>query len=231
MHAWRRFAAVAMAAALGACTTLGAERPLFAVSDQRAAPIEEGVWIAISEDCPEHQLRNRSRYPDDCSPVEIRRAEDGAWLATLRADLIYGLSADEREQAEQQDGPRRSIIAPAVERALDDATFAPLYVAESQPAELERERVGYMVIAPVGVLPASEMRVLVVIACDDIVRDGPIDGVTLSYRTFTPEGGTETQEISGCTASSQAAVREAARRMVIENLEELAGTRFVRARP
>jgi len=243
---WRLAAIAAFAVAVSGCTELTAEHPLFSITDQaESAPIAEGVWIAISEDCPERHMRTRGRFPAACDPFELRRTADGAWRFAFRPDLVHGSSAEARAEAEQR-GPTAFILAPAVERTLDARSFAPLYVAELRGLNPEGEDVGYAVLAPVGPMPAAELRLLSLISCDDILRDGPIEGVTPHYTVRTNEQPAseiqqsaladsdtiETVEVlSGCTASSQAAVREAARRAAIENIGELANTRLIRVRP
>jgi hypothetical protein len=218
-------------AALCGCAELRAERPLFAPADQTGrAPLTEGIWIAVSDECPERYARSRGRFPADCTPFELRRAESGAWRVALRADLAYGLSREDRSEAEQSSGPFLLIVAPAAERTLQEDEFASVYLAEMRREDGADEGVGYLVIAPVGTLPASDVRVAS-IGCHDILRDGPIDGVTPEYRDRQVEGGAIEQDISGCVATTQAAVREAARRTMIEDFETLIGTRYVHARP
>lgn len=212
---------------LGACAELGAEQPLFSAVDQGPAPLREGVWIGVGEGCAEHNIRRR-RFPAECGPLDIRREPDGAWQFSLRIDLISGLSARERadEAEKEQNGPYRLILAPAVERALDGA-YAPLYVAELGLRDDGLSSVSYAAVAPIGTLPASEMRIVALIGCDTILRDGPIDGVTVQYETRTDAEGRPYQEISGCDASHQAAVREAVRRAVIEDLDTIVSRRYV----
>lgn len=234
------------AATLGACAELTAEAPLFAPSDQIGPPpLTEGIWIVVSEECPDYNARRRSgRFPADCTPFELTRLEDGAWRARLRVDLVYGLSAQERAESEETAGPYRLIIAPAVERTEADA-YTPLYVAETTRAEASGA--GYMVIAPLGEKPATSALIVLSIGCADILRDGPIEGITPHFTERTTESPAlvdsasaagpndepiETEQIlAGCTASTQAAVREAARRAVIENLDEMSERRFVHVRP
>lgn len=216
---------VALAALLGACAELTAENPLFSPSDQVGPPpLTEGVWLALSDKCSETNLR-RSRYPAECSPTEIRRLPDGVWEARLRSDLVTHFSAAEREQALDLDNPMRFVIVPATERSTPDA-FSPLYVAELVRTE-EVSHIAYAVVAPIGPMPATEMRVIASIGCDRILADGPIEGVTPVYRTVTGEGGVEQQELSGCVASTPAAVREAARRALVRGVESLLDGRYV----
>lgn len=224
----KSLATMLLVLALGACAELTAERPLFSVADQGELPaLREGIWIGVGEGCPSY-MAHRRRFPSDCVPLDIRQQDDGAWRVEIRVDLVEGMSAAERAEAEDdaQNGPYRVIIAPAVERTLGNS-FAPLYLAELDLLRDDLSAVSYAVIAPRGEMPASEMWMAATIGCDTIVRDGPIEGVTLRYVTRTDEQGTQREELDGCTASSQAAVREAARRVVIERLGELTQRRFV----
>lgn len=235
-----RLAALAIAAALGACAELSADAPLFSPADQAGPPpLTEGVWIAVGEKCPAANARRRTgRFPADCSPLEVRQAQDGAWRVSLRIDLVYGLSAQERAEAEEEDaGPYRLVIAPAVERTLGDS-YAPIYVAET--TREEATGIAYVVIAPLGQMPATSALVVLSVSCADILRDGPIDGVAAQYTANeTTADASEAPEsepareptLSGCIASTQAGVREAARRAVIENLDEMLERRFVYVRP
>ncbi|HCK84422.1 MAG TPA: hypothetical protein DHW63_07875 [Hyphomonadaceae bacterium] len=223
----RSAVALALAAALGACANLSAEAPLFSVADQIGpSPLVEGVWIALGENCPERNL-SRRRFPQECSPIEIDRLPDGAWRARYRVDLATGLTREERERAEA-DAARimRLIVVPAVERQ-DSEAYAPLYVAESAPQSAD-DRVSYYVIVPQGTLPAESILLLSGIGCADALREGPIAGVTEQYTERVDELGVAHQDLTGCVASSQAAVREAARRAVIENLATLFNTRYAR---
>lgn len=224
----RSAVALALAAALGACANLSAEAPLFSVADQTGpAPLAEGVWIALGEDCPERNLLRIRRFPQQCSPIEIDRLPDGAWRVRYRVDLAIGLTREERASAEA-DAARimRLIVVPAVERQSSD-TYAPLYVAESAPQSAD-DRVSYYVIVPQGTLPAESILLLSGIGCADALREGPIAGVTEQYTERVDELGVAHQDLTGCVASSQAAVREAARRAVIENLATLFNTRYAR---
>lgn len=175
-------AALLCAATLVACAELTAEAPLFTPADPIGPPpLSEGIWIIVSEECPDHNARRRSgRFPADCTPLELSRLEDGAWQARMRVDLAYGLSAQERAESEETAGPYRLIVAPAVERADADA-YAPVYIAETTRADASG--VGYMIIAPLGEKPATSALIVLSIGCADILRDGPIEGVTAEYTT------------------------------------------------
>ena len=63
------------------------------------------------------------------------------------------------------------------------------------------------------------MLVIAGIDCADALRDGPIDGVTEQYIERVDETGVTRQDLSGCLASTQAAVRQAARQALIEEFD------------
>ncbi len=200
------FALIA-AAMLTGCAALTANAPLFLPADQVGpAPLAEGVWIQINEHCPERNARRTGRLPRECYPAELRRAADGAW----------SFSFQEHVRMESDASPRalRLVIAPATERQPSDA-YVSLYLAEYTPLETsESQDLHYAVIVPVGTLPAEEFYVVGQIGCSEILRDGPIEGVTETHDEATGN-------LTGCVAADQAAVREAARRSVIEQLSEL----------
>lgn len=226
MAAFRASLALVAGVLLSACANLTAEAPLFSVADQAGPPpLAEGVWIALGEDCPERNLTRSGRFPKECAPLEIDRTADGAWRVRARADLAAGLTREERQSAEA-DAERimRLVIAPAVERQIADA-YAPLYVAESAPQTAE-EHVSYLLIVPEGELPARSAMVLGGIDCATALRDGPIEGVAERYTERVDAQGNTSRELSGCVASSKAAVREAARRAAIENLATLHDARY-----
>ncbi|MGD9981099.1 MAG: hypothetical protein AB7H66_01700 [Hyphomonadaceae bacterium] len=227
----KRVAAIVLAAALAACAELTAETPLFTPDANSPPPLSEGVWIGIGEGCPEQNLRRR-RFAEECAPLELRRQADGAWRASMRADLVSGSNSHERAhpQTDSSNGPYRVVFAPAVEREIGDG-YAPLYLGEVGSFDEHKPSVGYAIVAPIGVMPATEMRLIASIGCASILRDGPIEGVTPRYETRTDADGAEHQDLTGCVASSQAAVREAVRRALIENVDELSARRFVRVRP
>ena len=147
----------------------------------------------------------RSEWADDCVSIEVSRARDGAWLYPSRSSGPDG-------EAEQYSW--RFVIVPAVETARDDG-YAPLYVAEYVSVD-EPGRPLYAVVAPVGVMPAREVRMVGVIDCDDALREGPIPGVEEVH------GDDEFERI--CVAGSRAAVRAAARPLRV-------GVAGARARP
>jgi hypothetical protein len=225
-----RVAALVLAAALAACAELTAEAPLFSPDQTSPPPLTEGVWIGIGDGCPERNLR-RMRFPEECAPLDIRRQADGAWRVAMREDLVSGATTHERAHpdTDSSDGPYRVVFAPAVEREIGEE-YAPLYIGEVGAIDDDDPSVGYAVIAPIGPMPATEMRMIASVGCTSILRDGPIEGVTPRYETRTDAEGVEYQDLAGCVASSQAAVREAVRRAVIENVDDLSARRFVRVR-
>ena len=235
-----RCALALLATLLAGCAELTAEAPLFSADGPNGPPpLTEGVWIGVSEECPASNARRTGRFPEACTPLDIRREADGAWRVQLRVDLIYDLTAAERADAAADAVPFRLVIAPATERDLADS-YAPLYIAEGRRAGADDPEVSYALIAPIGAMPATSAYILGSIGCADILRDGPIVGITPRYTVRTnneqpansegPQdiGPIETEQVlSGCTATTQAAVREAARRALIENLGEMQETRYV----
>lgn len=216
---------IVLSALLGACAELTAEHPLFSPADQIGPPpLTEGVWIAVHDKCSEAYIR-RARYTADCAPIELRRLADGAWEARFRPDLITRLTAEQREQTRDMDSPLRLVIVPALEHAAPDA-FSPLYVAELTRDDPDSQ-ISYAVIAPIGPMPAMEVRVIASIGCARILEDGPIDGVTPVFRTAEGEGGAAEQQLTGCVASTPVAVREAARRALLRGVESLLDGRYV----
>ncbi len=210
-----RIWALALAAMmLAGCASLTAEAPLYTPADQIGpAPLTEGIWVQVSDECPLAVARRDGRLPKACGSMDLRRLPDGAWILSP-----IGRAADDEDEM----GPMRLIIAPATEHPSADA-FAPLYVAEYAPVDPNaRQGLGYAAIAPLGAMPAEEMFIVAAIGCSDTLRDGPIEGV----REVLDERG----ERVGCIASTQTAVREATRRAVVENLNHLDEARLVLVR-
>ena len=204
-----------MAAALIGCAPLTAEVPLFSPSDQIGPPpLSEGFWIAVSDECPVGLAHRRVRLPRVCTPGELRRLPDGAWL--LRSHI----RAHDGQPA--QEITLRMVIAPATEHPNPQA-FSPLYLAEYAPLnETGPQTSRYAAIAPIGALPATEILVVGEIDCTDALRDGPIEAVG--------EVRDDKGALVRCIANNRAAVREAVRRAVIENLNHLDQTRLVLVR-
>jgi hypothetical protein len=198
------FRALCLAAALslGACAPLTAQAPLFSLSDQALPPpLREGVWMQTDPAC---SAESAQRGQDGCTRIEVARGVDGGWLYTMR-------STDENGVTEEN--AWRFVIASAVETERGEE-YAPLYVAEYVSLE-DPDQPFYAVVAPVGLMPAGEVRMVAMIDCDDALREGPIAGVR-------EERGEEDFERL-CIAASRGAVREAARRALIENLSVLLG--------
>lgn len=201
----RSLCAFLVLALISACAPLTAERPLFNPLDQTGpAPLTEGVWTQTG--CTEEEQLN----PDEaCARIELARAPDGAWLYTMGADSGDGDITS-----------WRFIIVSALETDRSNE-YAPLYVAEYVSLD-EDGQPFYAVVAPVGAMPAREVRMVAMIDCDDALRDGPIPGVEeiVGERAFDRI----------CVAANRAAVRVAARRALIENLPVVLGeprARFV----
>lgn len=194
---------------LGACAPLTAQAPLFSFADQaEPPPLREGVWMQVDPACT---AETAQAGEDGCVRIEVSRGEDGDWLYSMR-------STDENGVTEEN--AWRFVIASAVETERDDE-YAPLYVAEYVSLEAPQQPF-YAVVAPVGLMPASEVRMVAMIDCDDSLREGPIPGVEEQI------GDAAFERV--CIAESRGAVREAARRVVIENLPTLLGeerARFV----
>jgi hypothetical protein len=194
---------------LGSCAPLTARSPLFSAADAIGpVPLSEGLWIQAGEECVPDA---RSEWADDCVSIEVSRGRDGVWLYTSRSTGSDG-------EAEQYSW--RFVIVSAVETAREGG-YAPLYVAEYVSVD-EPGRPLYAVVVPVGPMPAREVRMVGVIDCDDALREGPIPGVE--------EFHADDDFVRICVAGARAAVREAARRALIENLGVLLGeprARFV----
>lgn len=148
---------IACLALLGACAPLTAERSLFSVADQIGpTPLTEGRWVQGGDGCAPGEAASEA---DACVTVDVARDRDGAWLYTMRS------SADE-----VADSHWRFIIAPATETARGE-DYAPLYLAEYNSLDDETPPF-YAVVAPVGVMPAREVRMVTMIDCDDVLREG-----------------------------------------------------------
>lgn len=222
------------ALALSGCASLTAEAPLFPPGDAAygPAPIEAGVWVGIEEEsCTEQQARRR-RPPASCETFELRQDADGAWRVPY-----------EQEDADAPGGVERMVLrvvfAPAIENALPEQ-YAPLYVAEIVQAEGAAANVGYAVIVPDGTMPARAFYVIGDIDCDHIFRNGPIEGVRdlrtpprddlsaeerAAWDAQSPR--TRSGSAGSCVAETQAGVREAARRVAIEDLPHLQDTKMI----
>lgn len=203
----RRFPILPLATlALTACAPLTAERPLFSPAHTPDA-LAEGVWVSNGAGCVE-AARGQARLPEPCIVIDLRRTEDGAWRVSMSAPGDDGPKAEELLF--------RGVLAPAVERGGEDA---PLYVFERVEEEAAPGSLRYDAVIPLGEHPAHELYLLPELACDEILRDGPVEGVS--------EIGRIGPLRRACNADTPAAARAAARRVVIENLGALENNRFV----
>jgi hypothetical protein len=196
-----------VALSLGACAPLTAQAPLFSLADQaNPPPLREGVWRQIDPGCT---TETAQAGENGCVRIEVSRSEDGRWLYVMRSTDESGVT---------EENAWRFVIASAVETERREE-YAPLYVAEYVAVD-EPNQPFYAVVAPVGLMPASEVRMIAMIDCDDALREGPIPGVR------EEQGDEEFERL--CIAANRGAVREAARRTVIENLSVLLGEESVR---
>ena len=193
---------------LASCAMLSAEAPLFTVADQDSAfVLAEGLWAAKEPDC---KVDAATSAPGDHSCVDwarIRRASDGSWEVSFEGES-------------ESDGPLRLIVAAAAPRGTH--ARAPLYVAES--VNQKNGEIGYGALAPRGEGEGPVKRLAVAgVSCSVATDDySEIDGITL-----TREDG----KVVKCIASTQGAVREAARRAAIETLATIGDNELVFVRP
>jgi hypothetical protein len=216
-----------------ACTPLTANAPLFSVADQTGPPpFTEGAWVTIDEHCT-RAMASRHTLPRSCHSFSLRRDADGAWRVS---------GSDKDDHGAERTFNSRLIIVPAVQVPPDGVSegsfavvnpYAPLYVAEFNPSDFEADAQAdashhattartYSVIAPIGSMPAREL-VFVEIECSTILREGPMDGVATEHDTHG--------NLTGCIAVNQGAVREAARRAMIESLGQIDDNRTVFVHP
>jgi hypothetical protein len=203
---------------LGACTPLTSSHPLFSLADATGpAPLSEGVWTALDENCT-REMAAQTPLPHGCDQIVLQRRADGAYE-------VKGAGKD--GDAGERPGALTLIIAPAVNTSSADA-YAPLYLVQLSPRDADaasnappQSRI-YAVFAPIGAMPAHEA-FFTDIDCTAILREGPIAGVAEQH---DPGGA-----LSGCTTDSPAAVREAARRALIEAVSRIDEDRLVFAHP
>jgi hypothetical protein len=148
----------------------------------------------------------------------LRRSSDGAWQFYAEGD----------ENGKHRVMNVRVIVAPATGKGAADA-YAPLYLAEYQSSAISDDppaqgspastQVQYAVLAPIGTLPAREVFTIAEIDCDAALREGPIEGVTQARNADGSNGG--------CVAANQEAVREAAQRVLINNIGRVDSERMV----
>lgn len=194
--------------AASACAPLTARAPLFAPADQgERAPLAEGVWAQITETC--HPEMTAQTVPRACGQGQIARARDGSWRLSLSPP---GRAATEAPQTQW-----RFVLAPATDRRAPH-DYAPLYVAEYTSSD--DPAIYYAVIVPLGPPPARQLVLIPLIECDDALHDGAIAGVRLDLDADAKP--------LACYASTQRAVRQAARRAVIERLSDMLGPDSIR---
>jgi hypothetical protein len=105
---------------------------------------------------------------------------------------------------------------PAV--AAEEGRIAPLYVAEATSSE--QPEPAYALIAPRGDLATPVRRIAFdAIACAPLLREGAPADITFTRG--------EDGRVTGCTAKTKDAVRDAARRAVFDALAELGDDELV----
>jgi hypothetical protein len=209
--------AIAAALALGACTPLTSEHPVFSHADETGpSPLTEGVWVALEDNCT-REMATATPIAATCDPLTLRRTADG-WQ-------LNGQEKGDNDVVRTVEIP--IIIVPAVRTTNADA-YAPLYIVQLSTRDANShsnapagERV-YGVIAPTSTMPATEM-FFTDIDCAAVLREGPIDGVAEHHNA---DG-----VLDGCTTTSPAAVREAARRAMIESLGNIDRERLIFVHP
>lgn len=214
----RTLLAAASLAVVSACAPLTAEEPLFAPADTSGPPpLAEGVWVQLSDTC-EPEDAPGAGLPAGCARTEVQRLPDGSWRFLMWPQPA---SDDENRGETLNEEPLqwRFALAPATERDVA-GDYAPLYIAEYSATD--DPTILYAVIVPIGDFPARELLLLPMIECSDALRDGAIAGVEEERQSDL--------EPRACYAHSQAAVRLAARRALVERLPDLVGdngARFV----
>lgn len=231
-----RIVVIIAALLLGACAPMVTRGPLFNVADQVGPPpIEEGIWIAISDDCPERNAQRRRNFPTACAPIEIRRLPDQRWRIAPRPDLLRTPS---RYSGQWEDESTWVIVAGF------ESGASPFYVLQPSPAAADA-RVSYSMLIPITSteLPARRF-VAAPIECTTVLGRGPMAGIAPLWGPRTPravpvEGPgppdeptrlraleindalTEELVLQGCIPITQQAAREGAQRMAIESLPAL----------
>ena len=202
-----RVVGAALAAGLlSSCAMLSANAPLFTVADQDGAfALAQGLWVAQEADCKVDPRHSRPEQKSCLDWARIARAPDGAWIVSSTGG--------------EDDAPLRVVIAAAAPRGSH--VLSPLYVAES--VNQKDGEIGYGALVPRGDLSAGVKRLAVAgVSCDVITDEAPIDGIVV-----TREDG----KVVRCIASTQAAVREATRRAVIDSLVTFGDSELVFVRP
>lgn len=205
---------VAAAVLLSGCAVLTAPAPLFTPGDQDASfRLEEGLWAFRRDDCRADPARSAPARKSCLDWARIRRLDDGGWIAEPASPDDAG------------DAPVRFGVYPATVAA--QGAVAPVYVAEGRSEKDPGPSYAAIIPRATGAADrdggAGAVRRVVLIAldCSAITRDGPIPDIIVE----TKEG-----RVSGCVAKTKDAVREAARRAVVQDAprigeEELAWVR------
>lgn len=200
-------AALLLAPLVTSCALLTAEKPLLSAADQPPGfALAEGLWVGRETNCDADPAQHKPGDGSCLEWFEVRRDGDEGW------------------KLDSPDGKEETIRFKTIAAATAPVGgVAPLVVGEALMRK-ERQPV-YALIVPRGIEQPIQRLAVVVISCDDVLRDGDVPGVAVVR---------EGDRISGCTAASKEAVREAARRAALANLPTIgeAGSemRFVRAR-
>jgi hypothetical protein len=201
-----RLAALALALLgapwLASCALLTAEKPLFSQADAPAGfVLAEGLWVGKEASCEADPGQHRPGDGSCLEWFEIKRDGDAGW------------------KLDSPKGKEETIYFKTLGAAKPAPRGpAPLVVGEALMRK-ERQPV-YALIVPRGAeLPIRRVSVTV-ISCDDVLRDGDVPGIAVQR---------EGDRVSGCTAATKEAVREAARRAALANLPTIGegGTEMV----
>jgi hypothetical protein len=184
------------------CAMLTAERPLLAPQDQdKVFTLAEGLWAHRESTCTVDPATTGPENKDCVDWARIVREADGAW----RVEAIG-----------EDDPPMRLVIIPAV--TSEAGRLAPLYVGEATSAK--QQEPAYAVIVPRGDLSAPVRHVAFdAISCTPLLREGEPADITF---TRGADG-----RVTGCAAKTKEAVRDAARRAVIDALTTLGDEELV----
>jgi hypothetical protein len=199
-------------AMLAGCAVLTAPAPLFSAADRDPSfALEEGLWAFRGNDCRVDPARAAPNRKSCLDWARIRRLEDGGWIA------------EPAEPEDAGDAPARFDVYPATVAAPGVRT--PVYVAEGRTDK--DEGVNYAALIPragpadgdADNRPGAVRRVVIIaLECTTITREGPIADIIVEHKDGS---------ISGCTAKTKDAVREAARRAVVAGAATLGDEEIV----
>jgi hypothetical protein len=191
-----RYLLVSILALLGACAPLTAKAPLFTDADADPAfVVKEGEWVGLDGDCI---VTPKSAADKACPRFKITRQGAGWRMA---------------EAPGQTDASGDVYDVLLASTGGPDANPAALRVGEVR-APNESEVIYVAVYAPRGRAegaPYARLRIVPVM-CTEVLDLGPINGVS----AVRDANG----RISSCEATSKDAVREAARRAALVNLDQ-----------